>query len=236
MPISPLNRNMFAENSIKQLQEWDLPSKVTAWKERPSREELARQWQELDKKYSAGVQDKDKAKNEAQRGHRAPYRASPLPAKDWESLGKWFAKNASRKLAGACVDSAKPSYILVVGLVGGGAHGGSPSSLNGATAYNDYNSIAKPDSFGANAATVPGYQTSSKEFDAGGLAGGGPAYTCVYFYRTKSEGSAGAGTRMEFPEYYYCHEGADISQSTVTTMLKYLEKAGLRSGASQPIS
>lgn len=231
-PIWPLNRTMFAENSIKQLQKWDLPSEVTAWKQRPSREELARQWEELDKKYSTGAQSKDNAKNEPQHGHAAAYRASPLPAKDWENLGKWFAKNASKKLPGACFDSAKASYILVVGLVGGGAAAGSAGNLNGGAAYNDYNSIPKPESFGGNAATVPGYQTSQREFDAAGL-GGGPAYTCAYVYGTKSEGSGGAAARMEFPEYYYCHEGADVSQSTVTTMLKHLDKAGLSSGKPQ---
>jgi len=227
-PTAPLNRTMFAENSIKQLQKWDLPSDVTAWKQRPSREELARQWEELDKKYGTGSQSKDNGKNEPQRGHPAPYRASPLPAKDWENLGKWFAKNVSKRLPGACLDSAKASYVLLVGLVGGGA-AASTGNASGGAAFNDYNSIAKPDSFGGNAGSVPGHQTSQREFDTGGLTGGGPAYTCVYLYRSKREGSGGAAARMELPEYYYCHEGADVSQSAVTAMLKHLGKAGLPS-------
>jgi hypothetical protein len=226
-PMVPVNRSVFAETSIKQLQEWDLPSKVTAWHERPSPEELARQWDELVKKFSAGSQSKDKSKNDVPRGYAAPYNASPLPPKEWRDIEKWFAKNAPKKLSGACVDPAKATYVLAVGIIGGGA-GVSSNGANNPDAYNDYASKPQPDSLGPNTGTVAPYKTPHNELEIAGMQNGVSGNTCVYVYRTSGKGIGEGGMRQEAPDFYYCHAGSGISQSTVTTMLKYLTKAGLR--------
>ena len=222
-----MNRSVFADTSIKQLQEWDLPSKVTPWHERPSPEELARRWDELNQKYSAGTQSKDKSKNDVPQGRAAPYNASSLPPKEWQDLEKWFGKNAPKKLSGACVDAAKATYVLAVGIIGGGA-GVSSSGANNPNAYNDYASQPQADSLGPNAGRVASYKTPQNELDIAGMQNGVSGNTCVYLYRTNGKGIGEGGMRQEAPYFYYCHAGGGISQSTVTTMLKYLTKTGLR--------
>lgn len=87
--------------------------------DRASAQDLARQWDELNKKWSAGAQKKDKSKSDVQEGRAAPYDARSLPGKEWQDLEKWFGKTASKKLSGLCVDSAKATYVLAVGIVSG---------------------------------------------------------------------------------------------------------------------
>lgn len=225
-PIVPLNHSVFADTSIKQLQEWDLPSKVTAWHDRPSAEELARQWDELNKKFSGGAQGKDKSKKETPLGQVAPYSSSPLPPKEWQDFDKWFKKNAPKKLSGACVDSTRAMYVLAVGIVLGGASV-LPNGPNRVGQYADYASKPLPESLGPNASKVSPYKTPHDEFTGSGMSDGASGYTCVYLYRTNGKSLAEGGIRQEAPDYYYCHAGGGISQSTVTTMLKYLAKSGL---------
>jgi hypothetical protein len=226
-PIVPANRTVFTDASIRELQNWDLPSKVTAWRDRPSPEDLARQWDELNKKWSAGAQKKDKSKSDVQEGHAAPYDARSLPAKEWQDLEKWFGKTAPKKLSGLCVDSVKATYVLAVGIVSGGADV-SASSANRVGDYTDYASKPQSDSLGPNAGMVAPHKTPSDEFSGTGMSNGLPGNTCVYLYRTNGKAMGAGGVRQEVPEYYYCHAGGGISQSTVTAMLKYLSKTGLK--------
>jgi hypothetical protein len=226
-PILPANRTVFTDASIKQLQDWDLPSKVTAWRDRPSAEELARQWDELNKKWSAGTQNKDKSKSGATEGHAAPYSARALPAKEWQDLEKWFGKTAPKKVSGVCVDGGKATYVMAIGIVAGGADA-SPSAANRVGDYTDYASKPRPDSLGPNAGTVASHQTPNDEFTGSGTSNGAAGNTCVYLYRTNDKALGAGGTRHAVPEYYYCHAGGGISQSTVSAMLKYLSKTGLK--------
>jgi hypothetical protein len=226
-PLAPANRTLFTDNSIRQLQDWDLPPKVTAWHDRPSPAELARQWEELNKQWSAGSQSKDKSKSTAPQGHPAPYRGGPLPAKDWQDLEKWVAKNGPKKLSGLCVDPAKATYVLAVGIITGGAGSGA-TDYNRVGEYTDYASKPQADSLGPNAGTVAPFKTPQDEFTGTELSSGKGGHTCVYLYRTNGKAIGAGGTRQEAPEYYYCHAGGGISQSTVTTMLKYLSKTGLK--------
>jgi hypothetical protein len=225
-PIVPANRTVFTDASMRQLQDWDLPSKVVAWRDRPSAEDLARQWEELNKKWSTGAQSKDKSKNNVAEGHAAPYTAHPLPPREWQDLEKWFGKNAPKKLSGVCVDPAKATYILAVGIVSGGANV-SANSSNRVGEYVDYASKPTPESQGINAAKVSPHQTPTDEFSGSGISDSLAGNTCVYLYRTNGKAMDAGGARQEFPEYFYCHAGGGISQSTVGTMLKYLTKAGL---------
>jgi hypothetical protein len=225
-PIAPVNRTVFADTAIRQLQAWDLPSKVTAWRERPSPQELARQWDELDNKYSSGSHTKDKSKDSVPRGHAAPYGAAPLPAREWQDFEKWFAKNAPKKLSGACVDSVKATYVVALGMVWGGA-AVTTSDPNQSSAYNNYATKPQADALGPGAPKLSTYQTPSNELEVAGMTNGGSGSTCVYFYRTDGKGIGEGGIRQATPEYYYCHEGSGISQSTVSTLLKFLAKSGL---------
>jgi hypothetical protein len=226
-PIVPANRTVFADASIRQLQDWDLPSKVAAWRDRPSPEDLARQWDELSKKWSPGAQNKDKSKSGAAEGHTAPYAAYRLPAKEWQDLEKWFGKTAPKKVSGLCVDQGKATYVLAIGFISGGAEvsGADPNRVG---EYTDYASKPQVDSLGPNAGTVAPHITPSDEFSGTGSSKGVPGNTCVYLYRTNGKALGAGGARQEAPEYYYCHAGSGISQSTATTMLKYLSKTGLK--------
>jgi hypothetical protein len=94
--------------------------------------------------------------------------------------------------------------------------------------YSDYASKPRHDSIGPNAGTVAPYKTPQDEFTGSGLANGAGGSTCVYLYRTNGKALGAGGVRQEVPEYYYCHEGGGISQSTVGTMLKFLSKTGLQ--------
>ena len=225
-PIVPANRTVFTDSSIKQLQDWDLPPKVTAWRERPSREELARQWEELNKKWSAGAQNKDKSKKDVPQGHAAPYNVRSLSAKQWQDLEKWFAKTAPKKLSGVCVDPTKAGYVFAVGVISGGA-AVSSTNPNRVQEYSDYASKPQSSGLGPNAGKVAPYQTPHDEFTASGMPDDPSANTCVYLYRTNGKALGEGGKRQEAPDYYYCHAGGGMSQSAVTTMLKYLAKTGL---------
>jgi hypothetical protein len=226
-PIVPANRTVFTDASIRQLQDWDLPSKVMAWRDRPSPEDLARQWEELNKKWSTGAQNKDKSKNSATEGHDAPYAAHPLPAREWQDLEKWFGKNAPNKISGLCVDSGKATYVLAVGIVSGGANL-TGNDFNRVGEYVDFAGKPTPESQGINAAKVSPHQTPTDEFSGAGMSDIVGGNTCVYLYRTNVKAMDAGGARLAIPEYYYCHVGGGISQSTVTTMLKYLNKIGLK--------
>jgi hypothetical protein len=226
-PLAPVNRTLFTDNSIRQLQDWDLPSKVTAWRDRPGAEELARQWDELNKQWSAGSGNKDKSKSSVPQGRPAPYRAGPLPEKDWQDLEKWLGKNGPKKLPGLCIDSAKATYMLAVGIITGGA-GSTAADYNRVGEYTDYASKPQADSLGPNAGAVAPFKTPQDEFTGAGISGVKGGNTCVYLYRTNGKAIGAGGAREVAPEYYYCHAGGGISQSTVTTMLKYLSKTGLK--------
>jgi hypothetical protein len=223
-PIVPANRTVFTDASIKQLQDWDLPSKVSAWRERPSAEELARQWEELNKKWNAGAQNK--TKKDVPQGYAAPYAVHALPAKQWQDLEKWLGKTAPKKLSGLCVDPAKATYVLAVGIISGGA-GVSANDPNRVQEYSGYASKPQGDSLGPNAGTVAPYRTPHDEFTGSEMSNGLSGNTCVYLYRTNGKAMGEGGTRQEAPDYYYCHAGGSMSQSAVTTMLKYLTKTGL---------
>jgi hypothetical protein len=224
-PIAPANRNPFADSSIKELQNWDLPSSVTAWQQRPSAQELARQWEELDKKWSTGA--KDKSKKDAPPSHSAPYAAHPLSARQWQDLEKWFAKNAPKKLSGACVDSAKATYVFAVGIISGGVAISSSGDPNRIQDYTGYSSKPQSSDLGPNAGRHAPSGAPNDEFSAAGIGDDPAASTCVYLFRTNGKPLGDGGKRLETPDYFYCHQGSGIAQSTAGTMLKSLSKSGL---------
>ena len=221
-PQLPPNPNAFAHPSFHQLIEWDLPSKVTPWRERPSADELARQWSEFDKKWTPA------AKTPAPQDHSRPYGWRPLSPEQSKDLEKWFVKEAPKKLPGVCVDAAQANYILAVGIVSGGSPGSARLGASNPHEYEQISAVRRQDApVGPNAGTYSptAHESRPDELNGMGASGDPSAHTCAFLYRTN--GAATGGTRQPTPDYYYCHAAGELPRSAVTTMLKYLAKTGL---------
>ncbi len=225
-PIVPPFRTVFTEASSRKLQNWDLPSKVTPWRDRPAPEELARQWEELNKSWSSGAQGKDKGAKQAPPPRYKPYGLRPFSAEQWKDLEKWFAKNGPKQLSGTCADSARAAYILAIGVISGGVSA-TPGDANRAIDYARSAGTPQPESFGANAATVASHSTPYDELSQHGASGDPSEYTCVYLFRANGASSGQGATHRETPDYYYCHAAGAESRSAVTTMLKFFSKTQL---------
>jgi hypothetical protein len=142
-PIEPANEGLAASSGFRRLRAWDFPSKVTPWSARPSPDELSRRAIELSQAARSVLISN-------------PYYLQTSPPRDWNDLEKWFRKEAPRKLPGACVDSNKAMYVVVVGVI---LDGSADGSLRNSSARNEYKQSAmarqQDSSVGANAATVP---------------------------------------------------------------------------------
>jgi hypothetical protein len=210
--VVPSKQTVFVDQRLQQLQAFDFPSKVTAWADRPAPAEMTSRRAALIASSAGG--------KGAPAGSLQPYLQRPIPAKDFADLEKWFAKEAPKKVQGLCVDPAKASYVLAVGVIAEGNQAGPDNSM-ARTQYDQSITRQADRSVGPNAATVTpgGGDRPSDELSA--LASGGPSlpgvHTCVYLYRA----------RQAVPDYYYC--SADIMpKSTVTTMLKFIAKTGVK--------
>jgi len=216
-PVAPANPALFADANFQQLRNWNFPSKVMSWDERPSAEEISRRQQQL---VAASSQ---KAKSHNFFDAVTPYDLQPLAAADWKELEKWFAKDGPKKIPGFCADQQKPAYVLAVGLIGlpGATH--ADDSL--ARVQYQQATVSADTSFGPNAATQTpgGNNRPSDQLEQMGAnaASAQSVYSCAYLYRVKD------GTRDARPSYYYCHSGSAMPKSAVTTMLKYFSKAAL---------
>lgn len=211
----PPNQAAFAPAGYTQLRDWDFPSKVEAWQDRPSTEQLAKQWDDLTKKWSPAVQA-------GKPGFR-PYGVQALSADDWKDLQKWFAKEGPKKISGACVDPEKANYALAVGIISDRAGNSAVDGVAARNEYQQYSGVRQQDrSYGPNAATEsPTAHVSSPQELAGmgsGNSSGPGTYTCVYLFH------ANGVTRQATPDYYYCKSSGEMPKSAVTTMLKFLAK------------
>ncbi|MBZ5570939.1 MAG: hypothetical protein LAO09_03555 [Acidobacteriia bacterium] len=221
-PLAPSNQALFPSPSWQQLQEWDFPSKVTAWSERPGPEEVAKRRRELVAASTAGRGDKSKNTSAPPRVSR-PYELLPFLEKDYRDLEKWLTKEGPKKLPGMCVDQGKAGYILAVGVIADRNGATSPDNAIAQSQYDQSLTHQSDRSVGPNAATVSpsgGDRPADalSRLDAGSSRPG--VYTCTYWYRTNGPG----GAHREAPDYYYCHSGDNIPKSVVTAMLKYLAK------------
>jgi len=223
-PIMGVNRNVFADSAFQQLVAWDLPSKVTAWRQRPSDEDLSRQWEELSQKWNAGNSGKEKST--AQSTQHLPYRWQALPADQWKDLEKWFAKEGPKRLPGLCADSGKAGYILAVGIISGGSASVSRFGASNPHEYEQLSAVRQQDAaVGPNAATYSpsGHESRYDELNGIDAASDPSAHTCAYLYRTNEPG----GTRRPTPDYYFCRSSGEMPRSVLITMLKFLAKNGL---------
>lgn len=224
-PVVPPKASVFANAAIQQLREWDLPSKVTSWRERPSPEELARRWEELNQKFNPA---------QGRAGVPRPYGLLPLSSDDWQDLAKWFAKDGPKKLPGLCVDRDQATYVLAVGIISDGTADTSSSTTSARIQYAQSGAAGRQDtSVGPNAATVsPGaHENTAQELSRMGAASGSAVpgvYTCTYLYRTDAAPTGRGGKRRDTPDYYYCKSSGEVPRSAVTTMLKYLAKKALQ--------
>ena len=212
-PIVPANEGLAASSGFRQLRAWDFPSKVTPWSARPSRDELSRRWIELSQAARSVLISN-------------PYDLQTSPPRDWNDFEKWFRKEAPRKLPGACVDSNKAMYVVVVGVI---LDGSANRSLGNSSARNEYKQSAmarqQDSSVGANAATVPPVVQNNQELSGMGSASDSSipgAHTCAFLYH-KPAGES----RLQTPDYYYCRSDSVMPRSAITSMLKYFANSKL---------
>jgi hypothetical protein len=224
-PVAPSGRTLFTNPSYVQLRNWDFPSKVTPWPERPSPEEIEKRRQELIAASSAAAGSKGKSKNASAPEEfawiAAPYSLEPFSPKDWSELEKWFAKEGPKKIAGLCVNREQAGYVLAVGLVLDGSGDKSLESTSARIQY-DQSTRSADTSVGPNSGTVTvgGTNRPAQELSGMGNSSRPGTHTCVYLFRTKEPG----GARRETPDYYYCQSSDEVPRATITAMLKYLAK------------
>jgi hypothetical protein len=221
-PVVPQFQTAFTDAQVRRIQKWDLPSEVISWKGRPSAEDLARQWGELNK---AGGQDK--SGKDAPAVRYRPYGLRALSAEQWTDMRDWFEKNGPKKVPGMCVDSEKATYVLAIGVVS--TKGSATNDPNRAIEYSEYAGAPQRENIGANVETLShGGHTSAHDALANREGSGDPsAYTCAYLYRTNGATTGQGGVRQATPVYYYCRGGGVAPQSAVTAMLKHLSKTSL---------
>jgi hypothetical protein len=225
-PVGPSSRTLFTNPSLVQLRNWDFPSKVTPWPERPSPQEIEKRRQELIAASSAGTGSKGKSKNASAPEETAwvatPYGLEPFSAKDWSELEKWFAKEGPKKISGLCVNREQAGYVLAVGLVLDGSGDRSLETTSARIQY-DQSTRAADTGVGPNSGTVTvgGANRPAQELSSMGNSSRPGTHTCVYLFRTKEPG----GARRETPAYYYCQSSDEVPRATITAMLKYLAKS-----------
>jgi hypothetical protein len=224
-PVAPSSRTLFTNPGYIQLRNWDFPSKVTPWPDRPSPQEIEKRKQELIAASSAAAGNKGKPKNASatEEWIAAPYTFEPFSAKDWSELEKWFAKEGPKKISGLCVNREQSGYVLAVGLILEGAAGGSSDSASARIQY-DQSTRAADTAVGPNSGTVTVGGSSRPAQELSGMGGNSSrpgTHTCVYLFRTKEPG----GARSETPEDYYCQSSDEVPRATITAMLKYLARS-----------
>jgi len=218
-PAVPPSSSVFAAQSAREVTEWDLPSKVTPWKERPSAAELAERWEELNRRWY-GARPGDTTKNVPAAVHR-PYQLLRIAPADWSEVEKWMTKEIAKHSSGLCYDEQKATHVFVSGAIRDPA--GSVTSQARTLQYTQSAGLAQPEGYGpgGHPATSTGHNAIGDEFDAAGSATDPSVYACVFVFR--AQGAA----RESTPEYYYCHSASSLKLS-LGTMLKFLTKQGVQ--------
>ena len=224
-PAVPPPTLVFAAQSARELTEWDLPSKVTPWKERPSAAELARSWEELNRSWY-GAKPGDTTKTVPPPVYR-PYQLLQIAPRDWKELEKWMAKETAKHGDGLCYDEHRATYLFLAGAVRDPV----ASSSGNQTRTLQYTQLAgqpEPEGLGpgGHSPTSTGHNAISDEFDAAGGSSDPSVYACVYLYRTAGAAQGASAARQAVPDLYSCHAASSL-RSSLSTMLKYVEKHGL---------
>jgi len=200
-----------------QQRDWDFPSRVTPWSKRPAAEEIAHRREEL-----AGTTvgaENAKTKNPALPGWSLwTYGLEPFSARDWNDLQRWFAKEAPKKISGLCVDSQKADHFLAVGVIVLGSS--SPDSTGARIKYGQ--TVPQAEANVGTTAASPGVSAhrAPQELSGGSDSSRPGTHTCVYLFRTRTEG----GARVDTPDEYYCRSSGEEPRAAVSAMLKYVAK------------
>ena len=224
-PAVPPPTLIFAAQSARELTEWDLPSKVTEWKERPSNTQLALKWEELNRNWY-GAKPGDTRKSVPPADYQ-PYQLLQISARDWKDLEKWMEKETAKHGAGLCYDEQRATYLFVAGAVRNpvaATSGGQTRTLQ----YAQNAGQAQPEGIGpgGHSATSTGHSAIGDEFDASSGTSDPAVYACVYLFRTAGTAQGTSAGRQAVPDLYYCHAASGL-RSSLGTMLKYVAKQGL---------
>ena len=226
-PVVPLAQTGFANDTLRQFRNWSFPDKPTSWSDRPSNEELARTRDQL--LQPANASDKEKVQRKTALAVSAPYFVRPLSADQWKPLEPWFAKEAPKRISGACVDHDQAIYVMEVGVIWDGSVVSSSSDATARLLYNRTGlQRGENSSMGQNAETVSGgYENRPDEFSGLGSSSSETvtgAYTCVYLYRTDGGTLGKGGVRHPTPDLYYCKANSIMPKTAITTLLKAAAK------------
>jgi len=219
-PAIPPPTMVFAAQDTKKINQWDLPPKVAAWKDRPAATELAHEWEDLNRAWH-GAKPGDTTKTVTSAVYR-PYELLNVAPRDWQDLQKWMTKEIAKQLPGACYDEQKANYVFVAGAVRDPTAATGNGNPGRTLQYSQ--TAGQPQGEGLGPGGHPGNSTGhnsvTDEFAAGSSSNDPSVYACVYLYR--AQGSA----RQSVPVYYYCHAASSL-KSSLGTMLKYISKQGL---------
>ncbi|HUI39108.1 MAG TPA: hypothetical protein VLY22_00635 [Candidatus Nitrosotalea sp.] len=219
-PAMPPATMVFAAQDTRKITQWDLPSKVTAWKDRPAAAELAREWEELNREWN-GAKRGDTTKSVPPPVYR-PYGLLSVAPRDWQDLEKWIGKETAKQAPGMCYDAQKATLAFLVGAVRDPTARSGDNNPTRTIGYAQTAGGQQSEGVGPGAHTTPGtgHSAVGDEFAAGGGSSDAAVYACVFVYRMQG------ATREAVPVSYYCHAASSL-KSSVTTMLKFVAKQGL---------
>jgi hypothetical protein len=225
-PAVPPPRQVFAAQSTQKIKQWDLPQKVTAWSERPGAQDLARQWEELNRSWY-GVKPGDTSKSVPAAVYR-PYELLRVAPGDWKDLEKWIMKEAAKQAPGLCYDQHKATYVFLTGALRDLTAGGGAGDATRTAQYSQYAGATQGEGIGpgAHSTSGTGHISVADEFSGANGSRDPSVFACAYLYRTEGTAEGGGGMRRAVPDYYYCHPASTL-RSSLTTMLKYLSKQGM---------
>jgi hypothetical protein len=181
-PALPTNPNLQTSLEYLQQRDWDFPSKVTLWSQRPSPEEIAHRREEL---AGTNTAENAKPKNAALPAWTLwNYGIEPFSPRDWSDLQKWFAKEAPKKMPGACVDPPNADHILMVGVI---VLGSSATDSTGARIQYGQTVGQIDTTVGPNSGISPavGTHRASQELGGNNDSIHPGAHTCVYLFTPK---------------------------------------------------
>jgi hypothetical protein len=218
-PVMPPFQTSFTAVSMRPIKQWDLPSKVTRWQDRPGAADLSQRWADLGKSWykTGGIPE----------AALRPYAALTVPPKEWEELRQWMAKDGSKQLAGTCVVEKNARYVMVVGEIRDASLAGGSNATRD-TQYAEYSGTPRQDNIGPGVGTVSStaHQSSHDELASRDATSDPSVYACVFLYRAEAAQNGDDSGRASAPAYYYCHEASTL-KSSVSAMLKFLAKNGL---------
>jgi len=219
-PAIPPPTMLFATQETRKISQWDLPPKVTAWKDRPPANELARQWEALNRSWH-GAKPGDTSKPVPPAVLR-PYDLLSISPRDWQELQKWMIKETAKQAHDYCYDEKNAAYLFVAAVIHDPTIGAREGNQTRTIGYSQ--TAGQPQSEGvgpgAHSTSGTGHTSVGDEFAAVDGSSNPSIYACVFLYR--AQGAA----RQAVPDYYYCRAASSL-KSSLTTMLKFVAKQGV---------